>query len=137
MKRRNAVVLLVLFFVLLSIMMIFAFSGTQSVTPAPPSSGDFSVALSTNPVSPAAGEITLVADVLDRNGRPVDGADVQISASHTTMAGMNISGKATAQGKGRYAIRGNMAMGGAWRAKVMINSPGARPFTQEFDLAVK
>jgi len=30
-----------------------------------------------------------------------------------------------------------MAMGGAWRAKVVINSPGAQPFTQEFDVVVK
>ena len=137
MNRFKTVALFALFFAVLATFMIGALNATQTVAPALPSSGDFSVALSTNPVSPAAGEITLVVDVVDRNGRPVDGADVQISASHTTMAGMNISGKATAQGKGRYAIRGNMAMGGAWRAKVMINSPGARPFTQEFDLAVK
>ena len=137
MKRTRTLAFLILFFVVLGGMMVFAFNGTQSVAPAAPSSGDFSLMLTTNPNIPGVGDVTLVVDVRDRNGRPVNDAAVSISASHTSMAGMNLAGQATAQGGGRYAVAGKLGMSGAWRAKIEVNRPGAQPVTQEFDIAVK
>ena len=137
MKRNNSIAVVILFLVALSVLMIFAFSGTQSVAPAKPSSGDFVVTLTTNPNTPAVGDVTFTAEVRDKNGREVNDAEVKISANHTTMTHTGMAGTATAQGNGRYAVKGNVSMSGAWRAQVEVNRPGAQAFTQEFDVAVK
>ena len=135
--NKNLIVVVLVFLVALSVLMIFAFGSTQSVAPAAPSSGDYGVTLTTNPNTPSVSDVTLIVEVRDRSGRAVNDADVKVSATHPSMSHAGISDNATAQGTGRYAIKGNMGMSGTWRAKVEINRPGAPPFAQEFAVAVK
>ena len=81
------------------------------------------------------GSVQFIVDVTDAKGQPVNDASVKVSANHPGM-NMSISGTATAQGKGRYAVQGNLSMGGGWKVKVEVNKTGLAPFVQEFDLEV-
>jgi nitrogen fixation protein FixH len=79
------------------------------------------------------GSVQFIVDVTDAKGQPVNDAIVKVTANHPGM-NMTISGTATAQGKGRYAVQGNLGMNGAWKVKVEVSKTGLPSFTQEFDL---
>ena len=81
------------------------------------------------------GSVQFIVDVTDAKGQPVNDANIKVTAIHPGM-NMSISGTATAQGKGRYAVQGNLGMGGAWKVKVEVNKTGLPPSAQEFDLEV-
>ncbi|MBE2199505.1 MAG: FixH family protein [Anaerolinea sp.] len=71
------------------------------------------------------------------HGRPVDDADVFMIADHTEMRGMTMTGPATAQGNGRYAITADFVHGGTWRVTIQINQDGTNVALEDFDLAVR
>ena len=50
---------------------------------------------------------------------------------------MTMSGPATAQGNGRYAITAEFVHGGNWRVTVQVNQDGANVALEDFDLAVR
>ncbi len=58
-------------------------------------------------------------------------------ADHVDMRGMTMSGPATAQGNGRYAITAEFVHGGNWRVTVQVNQDGANVALEDFDLAVR
>jgi len=79
------------------------------------------ITLSTNPNPPAMGPVELIVDVKDARGQPLDGADVLLLASHTSMSGMDQQGSASAQGNGRYAITADLSrMDGEWLITVQV-----------------
>lgn len=99
--------------------------------------GGMRVSLATNPESPRTGQIELVATVTDAHGRPVDDADVFMIADHTEMRGMTMTGTATAQGNGRYAITADFVHGGTWRVTVQVNRDGTNVALEDFDLTLR
>lgn len=88
------------------------------------SSQEVNIAVSTSPNPPMMGDIELVLAITDAYGNPIEGARVDVSADHTDMTGMTMSGPATDQGGGRYAITANFSMSGNWKLTVYVRSDG-------------
>jgi len=66
------------------------------------------------------GDATLTMVITDENGDPIEGARVDVSMDHMDMTGMSMSGPATDQGEGKYAINANFSMSGNWKMTVYV-----------------
>ena len=122
--------------VLLSVLLVACGSGSAA-TPAPQTSGKpVNIKLETNPNPAAVGDLELVLNITDANGDPLEGATVDVTATHTDMAGMDMSGAATEQGAGKYAINANFSMSGNWKLKVYVRKEGL-DYSEEIDLPVQ
>ncbi|WP_299025122.1 FixH family protein [uncultured Thermanaerothrix sp.] len=87
---------------------------------SPTSTTDLILAISTNPSPPKIGEVEINITLQDAQGRALEGAEVTVTAEHTDMSGMEMEGKATEQGQGRYAIRAHFSMSGNWTLRVQV-----------------
>src|SRR5512145_2213578 len=67
------------------------------------------IKVESDPSPAVVGDAELVFTITDANGDPIDGARVDVSADHTDMSGMGMSGAATDQGSGRYSINANFS----------------------------
>lgn len=76
------------------------------------------------PQSCCDGDIGLVLTITDANSQPIEGAKVDVSVDHTDMSGMGMSGLATEQGGGKYAINANFPMTGKWMLTVYVRKDG-------------
>lgn len=110
-------------------------NGTQA--PAAGNAGAVNMTLTTNPSTPAQGQVELILTLTDPTGKPIDNAAVNLLASHKTMSGMNMNGKTTAQGNGRYAITANFGMSGSWLVTAEVHGIGTDTIRKDFDLSVK
>jgi hypothetical protein len=95
------------------------------------------VSLITEPDHPRTGPVTLIVEVRDGQGSPVDGARVSVEVDHVGMAHGGIKGELAAQGSGRYRATGSLSMPGIWRAVVRVDRPGRPTQTRTFDLQVR
>lgn len=82
------------------------------------------IAVSTNPAPAAMGNVELIFTIADADGNPIEGATVNVSADHTDMSGMGMSGLATEQGSGKYSIKANFSMSGNWKLTVYVRKDG-------------
>lgn len=99
--------------------------GADASTPALSTSAKLvNIAISTNPNPAIMGDIELVFTVTDMDGNPIEDATVDVSADHTDMTGMGMSGVAADQGGGRYSIKANFEMSGNWKLTVYIRKEG-------------
>lgn len=105
-------------------------------TPAPISSKPVNIKVETSPNPPMMGDIELILTVTDANGNPIEGATVDVSADHIDMTGMDMSGAATEQGDGKYAINANFSMSGNWELKVYVRKEGL-DYSEEIALSVQ
>lgn len=94
----------------------------SAVTPTVTSSKLVNIRMETNPNPATIGDIELMLTITDANGNPIEGAKVDVSADHTDMTGMGMSGAATEQGRGKYAIKANFSMSGNWKLKVYVRN---------------
>lgn len=123
-------------FGLLPVLLVACGSGSAA-TPAPQSSGKpVNIKVETNPNPAAMGDIELVLNITDAGGEPIEGATVDVTATHTDMTGMDMSGAATEQGAGKYAINANFSMSGNWKLKVYVRKEGL-DYSDEIDLPVQ
>ena len=123
-------------FVLLSVLLAACGAGSEA-TPALESSGKpVNIEVETNPNPAAMGDIELVLNIRDPGGNPIEGATVDVTATHTDMTGMDMSGAATEQGAGKYAINANFSMSGNWELKVYVRKEGL-DYSEEIDLSVQ
>jgi uncharacterized GH25 family protein len=76
--------------------------------------------IETNPDPPATGKTEIVLKLQDQEGKPLNGATVDVSADHTDMTGMTMSGLATEQEDGKYAITADFSMSGTWKITAYI-----------------
>ena len=74
--------------------------------------------------SAGVGDMELILTITDGDGNPIEGATVDVSADHTDMTGMGMSGLATEQGGGRYSINANFEMSGNWTLTVYVRKDG-------------
>jgi Cu(I)/Ag(I) efflux system membrane fusion protein len=97
------------------------------------------VVLRTNPPRQEDNVVEVV--VMDREGRPVDGADVVIEASMPSMAwvpGMRSLAGVEPQGQGRYRGELDVAMGGTWALDIDVESAaGSGRASYAFTLGVE
>ncbi len=94
------------------------------------------VKIETNPNPAKTGDVELNFTISDQSGAPIEGATVTVTANHPTMSGMGMSGAATEQGGGKYAIKASFSDSGTWKIMVEI-SKGELSDKQEFVLEVK
>ena len=125
----------IMLFLLMSTILTACGSPTQSQNGSEPIP-EVTVELKTNPEPPTIGNIELQVDILDANGQPLEGATVDVSADHTDMRGMTMSGLATAQGNGRYAITADFSMSGNWKINVYVRTDSL-DVMEEFSLIVR
>lgn len=100
------------------------------------SSSPVNINVETNPNPAAMGDLELILSVTDANGQPIEGATVDVSAEHTDMSGMDMSGLATDQGGGRYSIKSNFSMSGNWKLTVYVRKDGL-DYKEEIELPVQ
>ena len=125
----NVIVLLAAF--------LAACGGGGNDTPAPQDSGKpVNIKVDTNPNPAAMGDIEVVLNITDPSGNPIEGATVDVTATHIDHAGMDMSGAATEQGAGKYAINANFSMSGNWKLKVYVRKEGL-DYSEEIDLPVQ
>jgi hypothetical protein len=107
---------------------------------AAPMSGDAApkttIKMESNPNPAAVGDVTLNFTLTDQSGVPIEGAKVDVTANHPSMGGMGMSGQATEQGGGKYAIKANFSDSGSWKIMVQV-SKGDLSDKQELPLEVK
>ena len=82
------------------------------------------ITVGSNPTPARMGDAELVFTITDSSGNPIEGARVDVSADHTDMMGMGMSGPATEQGGGKYAIKANFSMSGTWKLTVYVRKNG-------------
>lgn len=102
---------------------------------SPTSTTDLILAISTNPSPPKIGEVEISITLQDPQGRALEGAEVTVIAEHTDMSGMEMEGKATEQGQGRYAVRAHFSMSGNWTLKVQVKT-NTLSYQRDFALKV-
>ena len=100
------------------------------------SSKPVNIKVETNPAPAMMGDLELVLTITDADGEPIEGATVDLSAEHTDMSGMDMSGVATDQGGGRYSIRSNFSMSGNWKLTVYVRKAGL-DYKEEIELPVQ
>lgn len=121
--------------VLLSVLLAACRAGAS--TPASSTSAMLvNIAISTNPDPAMMGDIELVFTVTDMDGNPIEGATVDVSANHTDMTGMGMSGVATDQGGGRYSIKANFEMSGNWKLTVYLRKEGL-DYKEDFEIKIR
>lgn len=87
--------------------------------------------------SPARmGDVTLTLMITDQNNQPIEGARVDVSVDHTDMTGMTMSGSATEQGGGKYAINANFSMSGNWKMTVYVRKDSLE-YQEDIDLKIQ
>src|SRR5215211_7635163 len=116
--------------VLLSILLTACGS---AATPAATSSKPVNIEVEANPAT--MGDLELILIVTDANGNPMEGATVDVTATHTDMTGMDMSGAATEHGGGKYAINANFSHSGNWKLKVYVCKEDL-DYSEEIDLPV-
>ena len=121
---------------LLGLSLALAACSGASQPAATPSPAPVQITLSTDPNPPSMGPVEIVFTVLDTQGQPISGADVDVIAGHTEMGGMTMHGKATDQGNGKYAITANYSMPGKWLVTVQVKKENL-DFKQDIKLQVK
>ena len=128
---RNAI--FISMFVIISVLLAACGS---TVTPAATASRPVNIKMETDPSPAIMGDMELVLNITDANGNPIEGATVDVSADHTDMSGMNMSGLATDQGGGRYSIKANFSMSGNWKVTVYIRKDGL-DYKEDIDFKVQ
>ena len=109
----------------------------SAATPADTASAKpVNIEFETNPNPTMLGDIELILTITDANGNPIEGAKMDVSVDHTDMSGMGMSGLATEQGGGRYAINANFSMSGNWRLTVYVRKDGL-DYKEDIDFKVQ
>jgi len=120
--------------VVISFLLAACTAGGNSETP--PAAVGMIITAETNPTPAKVGDVEIILSVKDVQGNLITGAAVSVFADHTDMMGMNMTGQATEQGEGRYAIQANFSMSGNWMLKVDVKQDG-QSVVQEIPLLIK
>jgi uncharacterized GH25 family protein len=112
-------------FVVLAVVLAACGGSAQPAAPVESgSSSQVNITVESNPSPAMMGDMELILTITDGDGKPIEGATVDVSADHTDMTGMGMSGLATEQGGGRYSINANFSMSGNWKITVYVRKDG-------------
>jgi len=131
MRRWLFVSLLVVLSVLL------AACGGEATPPAETSAKPVNIKVESNPSPAGVGDAELIFTLTDAKGSPIEGARVDVSADHTDMTGMGMSGAATDQGAGRYSINANFSMTGNWKLTVYVRNDAGLDYKEDIEFKVQ
>jgi uncharacterized GH25 family protein len=98
----------------------------SAATPADTTSANkpVNIVLTSNPDPAVKGDVELVFTITDADGKPIEAAKVDVTADHTDMAGMGMSGLATEQGGGKYSIKAGFSDAGTWKLTLYVRKDG-------------
>ena len=123
---------------LLVVMAVLLVACGSSTTPAPESSTKpVNIKVASNPTPAVVGDAELVFTITDASGNLIEGARLEVSADHTDMSGMAMSGAATDQGSGRYSINANFSMTGNWKLTVYVRNDEGLDYKEDIDFTVQ
>jgi hypothetical protein len=95
------------------------------------------IQLESDPSPVVVGDAELVFTITDASGNLIEGARVDVSADHTDMSGMGMSGAATDQGSGRYSINANFSMTGNWKLTVYVRNDAGLDYKEDIEFKVQ
>ena len=95
------------------------------------------IQVESDPSPAVVGDAELVFTITDASGNPFESARVDVSADHTDMSGMGMSGAATDQGSGRYSINANFSMTGNWKLTVYVRNDQGLDYKEDIDFKVQ
>jgi len=124
-------------FVVLAVVLAACGGSAQPAAPVESgSSSQVNITVESNPSPAMMGDMELILTITDGDGKPIEGATVDVSADHTDMTGMGMSGLATEQGGGRYSINTNFSMSGNWKLTVYVRKDGL-DYKEDIDFKVQ
>jgi hypothetical protein len=127
----------IIFISLLLVLSVLLAACGGSATSAPARSGTpVNIKVDSNPSPAMMGDTELIFAVTDQNGKPIEGANVDVTADHTEMSGMNMGGAATDQGSGKYSIKANFSMSGNWKLTVTVRKDSL-DYKEDIELKVQ
>jgi Cu(I)/Ag(I) efflux system membrane fusion protein len=100
--------------------------------------GDFQVRLALEPDPPVAGDNIVRVEVRDAQGKPVDGARVELVYDMPAMGAMpemKGNGESRALGGGRYEVKYPLSMLGDWTLTLAIEAEGHPPANLRFKVS--
>jgi Cu(I)/Ag(I) efflux system membrane fusion protein len=98
---------------------------------------DLTLMLSTQPEKTKAGENTLRLKIVDKNGKPVNDAEVTFQYT-MAMAGMMVSkAEAKLSKDGFYETKANFGMKGEWEVTVRVRRLGQKEIQEKFKVAAQ
>lgn len=115
--------------------LLAACGGSGASTPAA-TAAPVTITISTDPNPAMMGDVTFTLVITDENGDLLEGASVDVSLDHTDMMGMGMSGPATEQGEGKYAINANLGMSGTWKMTVYVRKDNL-DYKEDIDLTIR
>ena len=121
---------------LVALSVLLAACGSAETPVDTTSSGQANIKLETNPTPAVKGDIELMFTITDASGAPIEGAKVDVSADHPSMAGMGMSGLATEQGGGKYSIKANFSDAGDWVLTVYVRK-GELDYKEEIEFPIQ
>ena len=95
------------------------------------------IQVESDPSPAVVGDAELIFTITDASGNPMEGARVDVSADHTDMSGMGMSGAATDQGSGRYSIDANFSMTGKWKLTVYVRNDDGLDYKEDIEFQVQ
>ena len=101
-------------------------AGCDGSDPIETRAGELTLKVALQPETPRLRDNTLVVEVRDADGRPVESADLEVVASMPAMGAMpemRSEAAVTALGDGKYRARFDLAGSGTWALAVKIASP--------------
>ena len=121
-------------FVLLSVVLTAC---SSAITPAASTfAKQVNITVESNPTPAMMGDMELTLIITDAGGNPIEGATVDVSADHTDMTGMGMSGLATEQGGGKYSIKANFQHTGNWLLTVYVRK-GELDYKEDIKFSVR
>ena len=110
--------ILVSLLLVLSVLLVACGGASTSATES--AGKPVNIKVDSNPSPAMMGDAELILHLSDQNGKPIEGANVNVAANHTDMSGMGMTGPATDQGNGRYSIKANFSMSGTWKLTATV-----------------
>ena len=122
---------------LLAVFLAACGSGTAATSASEDTGKPVNIKVDTNPNPAATGDIEVVLNITDPSDNPIEGATVDVTATHIDMTGMDMSGAATEQSAGQYAINANFSMTGNWTVTVYVRNDQGLDYKEDIELKIQ
>lgn len=116
---------------------LLAACGGAATPAADSSSKAVNIKVESKPSPVSVGDTELILIITDPSVNPIEGATVDVSADHTDMTGMSMSGAATDQGLGKYSINANFSMSGNWKLTVYVRNDQGLDYKEDIVFQVQ
>lgn len=125
-------------FVSLLIFIAVTLAGCGAAQPTEADTGELVIELSTKPDKPVAGQVELIVTITDATQQAVDGAEVNLLASHSSMASMLLQNEAANIGNGQYTAAFDFSQDsqGDWLVTVEVRKVQPETIRKNFVITI-